>query len=385
MQDRFLFIASLMAALFACAPTTFAQATDLISSINGDSGFESDNQMRYFNREDCGLDEGGGVGGAGGAGGTGGMAGAGGLGGIGGMGGAGGLGGMGGVGGFPSLLPKRDPSETTFEIRLQTSGSSVSQAWLWVGGENSQCNLVANRDTTANRCGEVAGNPQSVGNNSLLTGLTLQDLLDATSGGTEIVTCDSSGLEGTPYQIFVFRNQAPGSMDVDAANYGIADFLIDVEPPAAPLINTTPQRQSNFNITWGDPDPPDLIQRWAFFFSDVDDPSTAQMLSTTAPLNERSQSFSASSLGLGDGDTGYIFMTAFDQAFVSDQLGGNESELSPSVMVTNVPVTGFCDATGDCSGCSASRMNLAAGEGPVTLLWMLALLLGLACTRRLCR
>jgi hypothetical protein len=358
MKYGLLFLGWLTGALLALAPTAFAQAVDRISSINGDSGFASDEQTRYFNREDCGL------GGAGGTGGTG---------------GTGAVGGSGGTGGSQAA-PKADPSETTFEIRLDNTGGALSTVFLWVGKQNAQCNLASNRNETMGTCAELSGNPRSVGSNFLVSGLTLQDLLDARAGGTEIVTCESSGLTGTPYEIFGFRNQDPGAGDVEASAYGIAEFYVDVEPPNPPLISTDPQRQATFNITWGDPDPPDLIQRWSFLFSDTDDPLTAAPLGITASLNERSQTISAATLGLAAGGSGYIFMTAFDQAFVSNELGGNESEVSEGVMVTNVEVTGVCDATGECSGCSASPMSLAGGSGQIA--WVLALLLLVACVVR---
>ncbi|MCZ6805306.1 MAG: hypothetical protein O7F08_00005, partial [Deltaproteobacteria bacterium] len=342
MKDRFLFLFSLVAALMAFAPTTFAQDTnaliDRISSINGET-FLDDAQRRYFNASDCGVD------GAGGDGGTGGAGGAGGAGGV------GGAGGTGGAGGLSATVQKGDPATTTFEIRLQETGS-VNEVFLWVGGQNAQCNLVDNRNETMNICGELTtGNPRSVGNNFLIIDLVLQDLLDARSGSTGIVTCES-GLRGTPYEIFVFRNQSPGAGDVLPSDYGIAEFTVDVQPPNQPLVDTTPQRQSDFNITWSDPDPADDIQIWSFWFSETDDPETAIELGITADLNARSQTISAAALGLEAEESGFVFVNAFDQAFVSDQQGGNEGELSEGVEVTSVAVAGVCDVTGECGGCS---------------------------------
>ena len=382
MKDRLLFLFSLMAALMTFAPTTFAQdpptaLVDRISSINGEN-FLDDAQRRYFNASDCGVDGAGGdggTGGAGGAGGAGGVAGAGGAGGaggVGGAGGAGGAGGTGGAGGLSAAVQKGDPATTTFEIRLEETGS-VNEVFLWVGGQNAQCNLVTSRDETRNTCGELTGNPRSVGNNFLIIDLTLQDLLDARSGSTDIVTCDS-GLRGTPYEIFVFRNEAPGNNDVLPANYGIAEFTVDVQPPNQPLVDTTPQRQSSFNITWSDPDPADDIQIWEFWFSETDDPETADSTGITADLNARSQTISATMLGLEPSESGFIFVNAFDQAFVSNQQGGNEGELSEGVMVTNVAVAGICDVTGECTGCSVSPADLAGGRGPGSVAWILGLL-----------
>jgi MYXO-CTERM domain-containing protein len=369
MKDRFLLLVSLLAAGVAFGPNdALAQEplADLIVSINGDTDFESDNQFRYFNSRDCGVDGAGGTGGSGGAGGVGGAAG---------MGGAGGSAGTGGAGGISPAVQK-SPETTTFEIRLQESGS-VNEVYLWVGGQNAACNLQANRNETMGTCGEVTGNPRSVGSNFTVSGLTLQDLVDARSGDTQIVTCDS-GLRGTPYEIFAFRNQAPGSGDVAESDYGIAKFTVDVQPPNQPIVDTTPQRQSNFGITWSDPDPADDIQIWRFWFSSTDDPATATQLSITAPLNARSQTIAATTLGLGLGESGFVYVNAFDQAFVSDPFLANEGPLSEGVMVTNVEVSGFCDVSGQCEGCSVSHVSFADPRGPGAVGWMLGLLLILA-------
>ena len=196
--------------------------------------------------------------------------------------------------------------------------------------------------------------------------------------GSSIVTCDS-GLRGTPYEIFVFRDTAPGASDVDPMNFGIAEFTVDVEPPNPPLVTTTPQTQANFNITWNDPNPADDIQLWSFWFSRTDDPSTADRLDLTAELSARSQSISSSFLGLADGETGYIFMSAFDQAFVTDAFTANESDLSASVEVTAVAVAGYCDVRPEdcagCGGCSTPSMVLW-GPGADATPYILALLFG---------
>lgn len=359
----------------AFVPSTFAQdppsaLVDLIVSINGDTDFESDNQFRYFNRDDCGVD---GTGGAGGAGGSGGIGGAGGFDGFGGFGGFGFGGFFGAPGDITAAVQKRDPATTTFEIRLQETGS-LQEVYLWVGGQNAECQRRENRNETMGTCGEVTGNPQSVGTNTTISELTLQDLLDARSGDTQIVTCES-GLRGTPYEIYAFRNQAPGADDVAPSDYGIATFTVDVQPPNQPIVNATPQRQFNFNITWDNPDPADDIQLWSFWFSDTNNAATATRLDVTAPLDKVSQAISATTLGLGTGETGYVFVNAFDQAFVSDPFLANEGELSEGVMVTNVAVSGFCDVGGECGGCSVSHASLASGYGPRSVAWLLGLLL----------
>ncbi|MGB3051598.1 MAG: hypothetical protein WBB42_11405, partial [Polyangiales bacterium] len=128
MRTRLLFLLALGASLTAFGPTTFAQASvDLITTIN-DEGFLSDTQERFFNAVNC-----------------------------------------------------ADPAGTSFQDRIVTSpGTSVTQVYLWVGGQNSECNLEANRtDITANRCRPVlAEAAQTVDANNLLNGLTLADLTD---------------------------------------------------------------------------------------------------------------------------------------------------------------------------------------------------------------
>jgi hypothetical protein len=209
-----------------------------------------------------------------------------------------------------------------------------------------------------------------VGTDFLVTGLFLQDLLDPSTGGNPIATCDSSGLQGTEYKIFVFRAAPAG--EVTPEQYGIASFRIDVAPPNAPVVGTAPQAQTNFEITWADPNPVDLIQFWSFFSSSENDPTTAERLDITAPLSARSQTISSQALGLAEGETAYVFMNGFDQAFVSDATDANEGELSEGVMVTFVPVEGYCDASGNCGGCSVSPMTLMGGM-PSSITWILGL------------
>lgn len=279
---------------------------------------------------------------------------------------------------------KGSPEETTFQIRLDPSGGPADEVWLWVGGQDAGCNQVEARNQTQGLCAEVPGNPQSVGQNDLVSGptdnpLTLQDLLDASAGDTQIVTCESSGLTGTPYEIYVFRG-APGGTDVDPSNYGTAPFRVDVEAPATVSVNTSLQRQTNFEITWSNPDPPDDIQLYDFYWSFSDDPSTAERLNITQEQNRTSQTIASTAInppdGLAVGDTAFIFVTALDQAFVSNpQTQSNISQFSSAVPVTNVAVGGYCDISGDCTGCSASPMTLW-GQGASAMPWVLGLLFG---------
>jgi hypothetical protein len=235
-------------------------------------------------------------------------------------------------------------------------------------------------------CAEMAGNPRRVGTNYLVDGLTLQDLLDAKAGPNDIVQCDTSGLTGTPYQIFAFRSAPSG--DVSAESYGVADFYVDVESPAAPLVNTSPQTASTFGITWSNPNPPDNINAWRAWYSDTNDASTATATDLYVGLGDRSMTIAASTVGLTQpGETAYVFIQAYDQAIISNDteeqaLAGNQSELSEGVEVTYVDTVGFCEGTGDCTGCSVAPMSLAASQGASATVWVFGLLAGMSVFRR---
>ncbi len=212
MYAQILSLLVLVGALGSLTPNAAAQAADFISLINGQT-LENSGTDRYFNRRDCGLDPEQGTGGTGG---TGGSETDGGVGGVGGDGGAGGIGGA-----SAASALKAGPEDTTFEIRLQNTGTAIGDVWLWTGAAGAECQLLNQRQLeNAGLCAELAGNPRPAGLNDTLTGLTLQDLIDAKAGSSDIVQCDSSGLTGTPYQIFVFRG-AP-SNDVPPENYGVA-------------------------------------------------------------------------------------------------------------------------------------------------------------------
>jgi len=85
-------------------------------------------------------------------------------------------------------------------------------------------------------------------------------------------------------------------------------------------------------------------------------------------------SVNAHQLGLSDGESAYLYAKAYDNAYISDRLGGNEGELSDGVMVTAVNIAGYCDVSGDCSGCSVSPMTLAGGF-PSSFPWTFGLVL----------
>lgn len=249
-----------------------------------------------------------------------------------------------------------DPAATTYELRLSTqAGTSVTQVYLWAGRENGECNLNSNRTDITPNCREIAGNPRTLEPDSLISGLTLQELID-----TQVVTCDTSGLQGTPYEIFVFRDSDPGSTDVPETDYGIASFRVDVTPPAKlNITNDSVLVGQSFVLSWTRPT--DLIELYRFYRSDDGDPANAAVLDgVTADQNATSRTITAQQLGLGDGETTYLHVAAVDQAFQieSGARGGNVGELSDGTQVNAVATSGFCDATGECTGCSVSPMDL---------------------------
>lgn len=299
------------------APTSFAQGLDLITTVNGES-FISDTQTRYFNQANC-----------------------------------------------------DNPAAVTFEERIATDlGTTVSQVYLWAGGQNSQCEIETNRtDITGDRCQPVAdGAAQTVDPNNLISNLTLGDLVD-----TGLVDCSNTALQGQPYELYGFRNEPPGSVTVPPEGFGIAAFVVDVTPPDPPNVTNdtdTPALGQSFVLEWSQPT--DDIQLYRFYQNDLDDPVTAQIIEgVTGAQNATSQGFTATQLGLGLGDSAYLYATAVDMASVV--LGeGNEGDKSVGWKVEAAETSGFCDATGTCTGCSVSPMTLAGGE-PGSITWIFGL------------
>lgn len=326
MRNRFLFLFSLGAALMAFGPTTFAQAADLITSIGGE-GFLSDTQERFFNAANC-----------------------------------------------------ADPAGTSFEDRIDTTSGTAGQVYLWVGGQNSECNRADNRTDITDRCQPVAGEAaQTLDINNLVLGLTLADLTD-----TGLVDCANSALQGQPYELYAFRTTPPGGDDVLPENFGIAPFKVDVTPPNPPNVSTEPPGLGeSFTMTW--PQPTDDLQLYRFYRNDVEDnPDTATLIEgVTADLNATSQNFTATGLTLEQDESTYLYATAVDKASAVPG-NGNESAKSAGYMVTAVETTGFCDASGACTGCSVSPLSITGGSQS-SAAWMLALLFATACVWRLRR
>jgi hypothetical protein len=325
MRTRFLFLSTLAAASIGLTPASFAQLADRVNQIDG-FVLEAE-EIAYFNAMQCGVS-----------------------------------------------------ADTTYQLRLSTeAGTSVTQVYLWAGKQNGECNLNSNRtDITAN-CREIAGNPRTVEPDSLISNLSLQDLID-----TGVVTCDSSGLEGTPYEVFAFRDADPGSTDVAETDYGISTLTVDVTPPdELTVTNADTLMGQSFVISWTRPT--DQIEFYRFYQSDTDDPAAATLLSITAGENATSQTISAQQLGLTEGDTTYLYVSAVDKAFQIASGGiGNEGPLSTGTQANAVATSGVCDVTGSCTGCSASPMALAGGKAGTTG-WLLGLVFTIALVWRLRR
>ena len=330
MRNGILFLSTLIAALASLAPTSFAQLADRVNTIDG---FELEAaEDAYFNAVQC-----------------------------------------------------ETPADTGYEIVLSTvAGEPTGDVYLWAGKENGNCQTNENRLNTSENCREIEGNPRTIQPNSLITDLTLQELLN-----TGVVSCDSSGLSGTPYEVFAFRDADPGSDNIPETDYGISAIKVDVEPPAQlNMTNDDSLLGEQFVLTWSNVT--DEIEFYRFYRNDTDDPATATLLENiTADQNASSKSISASELNLALGDTTYLFVAAVDKAFQTAATGsgtagaiGNEGPLSTGTQVSFVETAGFCDATGTCSGCSASPMALMGGDANV-LLGFLGLVLAVVFRRRL--
>jgi hypothetical protein len=329
MRTGFLFLSTLLAALAALAPASFAQEqADAVTQINGES-LTTDVATGYFNAENC-----------------------------------------------------ADPADTVYDLTL-TNGDGVTQAWLWAGIENAGCEQEANRiQQTSDRCMSLSGNPQTVGDNATMFDLTLQALID-----TGVVDCENTALEGQPFTIYSFRNEDPGGNDVLVDGYGVAPFRVDVTPPDELDITSAPEQQgSTFNISWSTPTDSQSIAQYKMYASSADDPAAAQAggVVATAGQNAKSISVSAASLDLAEGEQIYLFVSAVDFAAVN--VGdGNEGPLSESTLGIAAATGGFCDDPNvDCSGCSVSPLMLPNGQ-PSSGLWVIALVFAIVVGWRLRR
>ena len=189
---------------------------------------------------------------------------------------------------------------------------------------------------TSERCRVLASSPRTVGDNATVSGLTLQELIDTT-----IVDCANSALEGQPYEIYSFRNEAPGADTVPPDDYGVAAFTVDVTPPEQLVLTSDPTPVgSTFTISWNTPTDSNSIAEYKLYEGNTADAGLATDTGVTAGQNAKSISVSAAALGLLPGETTYLFVSAIDMAAIT--IGnGNEGELSDATFVTATETLGF--------------------------------------------
>jgi len=328
MRSQFLFFSALLGAVALLVPAALAQETqlDAITQINGEDPTSSAATV-YFNAENC-----------------------------------------------------ADAANTLYDVTLD-NGDGVTQAYMWAGVQNGNCNENGSRTDVQLLCRPMAdSNPRTVGDNATINDLTLQELVN-----TQIVDCNNTALEGQPYEIYSFRNEDPGANEVLPEGYGIAAFTVDVTPPAQlALTSDAEQTGSTFTISWSTPTDSNSIAQYKLYQGDSADSSTATDTGVTAGQNAKSISASASALALEAGASTYLFVSAVDMAAVT--IGnGNEGELSEPTSVTAAETVGFCDDPNvDCSGCSVSPMMLANGQ-PSSGAWLLGFVFAIVCGRRLRR
>jgi hypothetical protein len=317
MRNRFLFLLTLLAAIPLLAPAALAQETqlDAITKINGEVP-TTDAATIYFNAENC-----------------------------------------------------ADAANTFYDVTL-ANGDGVTQAYMWAGVQNGNCQENDSRTNLQELCRPMADSiPRTIEDNATFTDLKLQELVD-----TGLVDCNNTALEGQPYEIYSFRNDAPGSNNVAAEGFGVAPFRVDVTPPEQLVLTSDlAPTGSTFTISWNTPADSNSIAQYKLYEGDTADASAATDTGVTAGQNSKSISVSATALGLLPGETTYLFVSAVDIAAM--RIGdGNEGELSEATFVTAAETVGFCnDPSVDCSGCSVSPMMLANGQ-PGSGPWLFGLL-----------
>jgi hypothetical protein len=329
MRDRTLFLSTLVAALLAVAAPSLAQTeqADAITKINGET-LTTDVATVYFNADNCAA-----------------------------------------------------AAETFYDLTL-VNGGGVSQAYLWAGIENAGCERETNRTDQTLRCRPIAGNPQTLGDNATISGLTLQALVD-----TEVIDCENTALEGQPFTIYAFRNEDPGGNDVATDAYGVAPFRVDVTPPNQLSLTSAPvQEGSSFNVSLNTPTDSQSIAQYRLYTAATDDPIAAVVggVKKTAGQNAKGISITAAELGLDVGQEIYLFVSAVDFAAVN--VGdGNEGPPSSSTLGIAAQTGGFCDDPDvDCSGCSVSPLTLPNGQ-PSSGLWVIGLVFAVVVGWRLRR
>jgi hypothetical protein len=277
-----------------------------------------------------------------------------------------------------------DARDTTDYILTLVSSGGVSNAYLWVAEKNNNCQESDSRNDIE-VCAQLPNSqPQIVDDNGNIPGLLLSELL-----ATNIVDCDNGVDIGIEYELYAFRNEPPGTNLVLPADYGVAEFTVDVVAPTKLTITSAAELTgSSFTIVWNKPSDSANVPRFNVYQGSNEDGSDVNVgVDTpvaTSGLDSDNATVNATTLGLGEGESTYLFVTAVDDASVN--VGdGNESELSDATLAVFAATAGFCDDPAvDCSGCSVSPWVLANGQ-PSSGLWVVGLVFAIVVGWRLRR
>jgi len=243
---------------------------------------------------------------------------------------------------------------------------------LWVGTPSEDCAATASR---------------TPGDTRICTHLTSAPVIDATDGSfvvsladlvTDSTACNVGGSEVALDLWALATGESETTGDISTTQYGYVEFAVDPTAPAAPVPNeTTSSGDTGISISWPAVGETDVTYRayidagagsceastlTAGSAAPVDDPTYS---SRRTGSDARGISLSGADLGLADGQSALVAITAVDA-------NDNESVLSETVCITRVPTAGFCDVysadTGEpCpQGCSVSRRP---GDMPSTL-WL---------------
>jgi len=275
-----------------------------------------------------------------------------------------------------------DPANTEYILTL-ANFDGVREAFLWVGGQQDNCQSSENRnDNIPPICAPLADSQSRVlGPNGNITELPLQELLD-----TGVVNCENGATTGEAYELYAFRNTAPGTTDVTGDGYGVAAFKVDVVPPLQLTITNLPEVEgSSFTLSWNSPVDDENVPQYRVYRSDTGNPEdVGDTPIATTGQGSNSITISAGSLQLEDGAATFLLVSAVDNA-ATNVGDGNEGPLSEPTRVIGAATFGFCDDPNvDCSGCSVSPLRRPDGQ-PGSGLWVVGLVFAIVLGWRLRR
>ncbi len=275
-----------------------------------------------------------------------------------------------------------DIANTDYILTL-TNFDGVIEAFLWAGGQQDNCQRSENRnDNVPPICAPLADSQSRVviedGN---IPNLPLQELLD-----TGVVSCENGATTGQAYELYAFRNTAPGTTDVTGDGYGVAAFKIDVVPPQQLTMTNEPELEgSSFTLKWNSPADDENVPQYRVYRSDTGNPEDAGATPiATTGQGSNDINISAESLNLEEGQETFLLVSAVDNA-ATNVGDGNEGPLSEPTRVSSAATFGFCDDPSvDCSGCSVSPLRRPDGQ-PGSWLWVMGLVFAVVLGWRLRR